>query len=485
VIRGQRESRSADQVEARELGRDASRRRRERRGFTDRYAAAMRRATRRLSILILFLAGAAVERVEAQTPGPTPEARIALEHGRRVRCRLRTTTRVLEGERGIDAFEVVAAVPPDCGFQRIESVRVLPEDAKCVVGGVPGRRWMRAVVGQAGESARSRQVEVVYDAELRSRRLITDGSAPLDDVDAVASEIWTAASVVYDYHASAFRRWRVRLDLTRRPEETTTRYARRAFLALCDTFQYREARLRRRDPTASEVCMSDGGDCGELTTVFVAALRAEKIAARRVVGRWADSERESATLETERRRMHVKAEFYVPTVGWIPADPSLGAGKGAGAAAHFGDDPGDFIAFHFDAEVPVERFSGVFEATCLQAPPWRAFGDYNRRSLYFEEDWLVDAAADPGSETALSGKPVEEMTAAPVVETRETRETREATSDEPVEATDPVEAADESAGGKSDPLARKEMLVYLSLIAVGCVVLRSKRASSRGRGSPT
>lgn len=48
--------------------------------------------------------------------------------------------------------------------------------------------------------------------------------------------------------------------------------------------------------------------------MFIALCRSAGIPARPQVGFWVK----------EKNQVHVWAEFYIPNIGWIPADPSLG-----------------------------------------------------------------------------------------------------------------------------------------------------------------
>lgn len=56
------------------------------------------------------------------------------------------------------------------------------------------------------------------------------------------------------------------------------------------------------------------GECGDYTALFCALLRVVGVPTRPVVGYWAKSGQPT----------HVWAEFYLPSYGWIPADPSIG-----------------------------------------------------------------------------------------------------------------------------------------------------------------
>jgi transglutaminase-like putative cysteine protease len=65
---------------------------------------------------------------------------------------------------------------------------------------------------------------------------------------------------------------------------------------------------------ALDMLRTQRGECGDYSALFVALCRAAKVPARTQVGFWAVNE----------RSMHVWAEFYLPGIGWLPVDPSMG-----------------------------------------------------------------------------------------------------------------------------------------------------------------
>ena len=67
------------------------------------------------------------------------------------------------------------------------------------------------------------------------------------------------------------------------------------------------------------------GDCGNYSSVFISLLRAKGIPARHIV-----------MVHGKKDEFHVRAEFYVPDYGWIPADPTWGPD-------YFGVFEGDYI----------------------------------------------------------------------------------------------------------------------------------------------
>lgn len=65
--------------------------------------------------------------------------------------------------------------------------------------------------------------------------------------------------------------------------------------------------------TIAQLMRTMTGDCGNFSSVFISLLRAKGIPARHVV-----------MVHGQSDEFHVRAEFYVPAYGWIPADPTWG-----------------------------------------------------------------------------------------------------------------------------------------------------------------
>lgn len=75
----------------------------------------------------------------------------------------------------------------------------------------------------------------------------------------------------------------------------------------------------------SELMQTMIGDCGNYASVLISLLRAKGIPARHVV-----------MVDGQKDEFHVRAEFYVPAYGWIPADPTWGD-------SYFGVFEGNYI----------------------------------------------------------------------------------------------------------------------------------------------
>ncbi|MBR5936449.1 MAG: Ig-like domain-containing protein [Bacteroidaceae bacterium] len=64
--------------------------------------------------------------------------------------------------------------------------------------------------------------------------------------------------------------------------------------------------------TITELMRTKRGDCGNFSSVFISLLRSKGIPARHIV-----------MISPQESGYHVRAEFYIPAYGWIPADPTF------------------------------------------------------------------------------------------------------------------------------------------------------------------
>jgi transglutaminase-like putative cysteine protease len=108
-------------------------------------------------------------------------------------------------------------------------------------------------------------------------------------------------------------------------------------------------------------CLQKGkADCGSYTALFVALCRAAGIAARPVAGCWALGE----------NQWHCWAEFNLPGIGWIPADPSVGDRGAQERAYYFGnlDNNRVTLAKTFNLQVKTDR--GSTDLGFVQVGTW-------------------------------------------------------------------------------------------------------------------
>ena len=248
---------------------------------------------------------------------------------------------------------VVAGMPPAYGGQREGSAWLrVPGHPEAAVGpaeeagprrqAVLAARWAPADPVEAQAVA----VEVVYELTLLRRRLVAGAPdrpvPPLGDGERAAS-LHSGGLIVHE--DPGFHRWLLAHQLRRGQGERDLDFAWRVLRAMGTSLSYRWQ--PGADPRPPVVCARGWGECGALSFVFVAALRANGIPARALPGRIARSS--AAGKDFDSRTFHVRAEFHADGVGWVPVEPAGAlAARGRDVSAWFGRDRGDLIALHFD-----------------------------------------------------------------------------------------------------------------------------------------
>lgn len=107
--------------------------------------------------------------------------------------------------------------------------------------------------------------------------------------------------------------------------------------------------------TITELMRTRKGDCGNFSSVFISLLRAKGIPARHVV-----------MISPTEAGYHVRAEFYIPAYGWIPADPTFENGDPGGA--YFGRFTGAYVVMSLGVNSACRSYDGkTFTADLLQA----------------------------------------------------------------------------------------------------------------------
>ena len=235
---------------------------------------------------------------------------------------------------------------------------------------------------------------LTIEATLNSRRLrpLATGQEAPDVKDLSAEEVkhYTRSSETMDLDAKAFREWMDGGGLTRKDGESDMAFAHRAFAYIKHHFTYE---FPTKNDSASSVCKGGKSDCGGLSCLFTATMRANGVPARVLAGRWAESQKPGDKLGGEvYKQWHVKAEFFARGVGWVPVDTSGAVGDVGGPDfASFGNDPGDFIVMEVDQDITLDsHVSGKQNAFVMQGVFhwWGGSGaDKNNR---YEEKWTVE-----------------------------------------------------------------------------------------------
>ena len=296
-----------------------------------------------------------------------------------------------------------AAKPPELLGQREVSVEMAPaavpvtDRAKENEAPLPGRTLLMARV-PAGDAASKKgfKARIEYKASMYGRRLVPRDREvrydPVPPVEAKERKAALASTKAIDHESAEFQAWLDANKLRRKPREGEIDYARRMFLTIKRSFAY--AYPPPVDRTASLTCGAKKSDCGGLSIVFCAALRAHAIPARMLVGRWTLSAEKGQELGgVGYYQWHAKAEFHAAGVGWVPADCSSAVlhDKVPDGLTYFGNDPGDFLTMHFDSDLEVDTIHfGRQALPSLQGVAFWVTGTGNLDGLQTREDWQVE-----------------------------------------------------------------------------------------------
>jgi transglutaminase-like putative cysteine protease len=251
------------------------------------------------------------------------------------------------------------------------------------------------VPARTPELERYLDVRVTYEATLCSRRLrALKKKEKRPTIAPLATAEQAAALRSYgacDYATDLFQQWLDSRELHRRFGESELAFALRAFL---DIQSYASYEFKSdMDRHASKVCRDGKSDCGGLSILLVSILRANNIPARTLLGHWAKSAREGAKEGSlDYHEEHVKAEFFVANIGWVPVDMSQAVRVSPAQSPlwYFGNDLGDFLTLHVDPDFEVDTIHfGKKPLANLQNPSYWVTGPGLKVRLTTTSDWRV------------------------------------------------------------------------------------------------
>lgn len=188
-----------------------------------------------------------------------------------------------------------------------------------------------------------------------------------------------ASTFSLDYDNKSFQHFLKTNKLLRRANENELNFAWRVFQYLRTKYSYHWD--RSLDRRVSITCKRKNSDCAGLSYLFCAILRASKIPARPLIGRFAQT---SPAVEdySDTFACHVRSEFFVSAVGWVPVDVSDAVSNPElDSKTYFGTDPGDFIVMHENPDLVLESFfSGTKKVRSM--PDYRYWLDFeNKKDL--------------------------------------------------------------------------------------------------------
>jgi transglutaminase-like putative cysteine protease len=280
----------------------------------------------------------------------------------------------------VQRWQAYMAEPPELPSQ--SKVKVTCEPAgKLVTERSPLARKVRyfdAALPKATAGARFTLKQDIT-AVLRTRKLV-----PLDEgekapavpaLTAAEKKFYLAATNRYDFNTPEFKAWLLGKRLLRDKTEPPLDYAARVLEVIRAEYAYRFDPAEEK--RASLTCSRNATDCGGMTILFVSALRAHDIPARMIVGRIAKPRREgSMPGELAYDQPHVRAEFHLPGIGWIPVDPTYAnRDTSEPVKAFIGRDPGDLLVLHVDLDIRLAVADKEISTDLLQLVPlYWAFG---------------------------------------------------------------------------------------------------------------
>ena len=180
------------------------------------------------------------------------------------------------------------------------ATRLLPDGQTCPDQGGEHRLLLRAEIPVHDASlAHSLVGRVEWQATLYNRTLVRrkpgQNDPPPERLSQSQRELWLAETPTLNFSSEVFQHWLRRQHLVRGAGDSDLDFARRAFLAIRHAYHYHYA--EEMDRHATFVCQHDSADCGGMSILYVATLRANQVPARVLFGRWAKSAVAGATLE--------------------------------------------------------------------------------------------------------------------------------------------------------------------------------------------
>jgi transglutaminase-like putative cysteine protease len=244
--------------------------------------------------------------------------------------------------------------------------------------------WGRA---DAPPHAQAASMRLVYEATLYSRHLVPGpATTPVAPLSGTERPLDLRPSETIDYQTNAFRQWLDQNALHRESSESDLDFAKRVYQTIHKNFHYRYD--IDQDRKASSICRSDGSDCGGLSNLLVAALRAGGLPARTLGGRLA----KTSQKPSDHGQCHVRSEFYTDGIGWVPVDMSYGVGAtDQDAQLYFGSDPGDLLTMYSDSDFILSPGQlGPKPVAAFQSLAHWAWGSGSLNGSQDLEDWQVE-----------------------------------------------------------------------------------------------
>ena len=208
-----------------------------------------------------------------------------------------------------------------------------------------GRTLLHAsLVDDSTANCAELDTEATFTATLY-RRILVPGPAPtpISPLSEDSRRLYTRNSETIDFDNRAFQTWLSATHLRREPGELDLDFGLRVFQYIRANYSY--SYDIAQDRRASAICQVTASDCGGLSQLFVAAMRASGVPALALCGRLATSAADS----DDHGNCHVKSEFFASGIGWVPVEISgATCDKLAPYSVYFGRMYGDFVTLSID-----------------------------------------------------------------------------------------------------------------------------------------
>lgn len=328
----------------------------------------------------------AIDAAQVLARTPTPAMHIAVGDPVVVHVRLQADIDAprLEAKR----WQFVVAGPATVPGQRVLANELVPAGKKTQ----DHSAWRRPLlIGELDAGKRQLQKATsIWSMRLELRgRTLKDGAGtePVPALPVAERAAALASNSISDWTSEVFQKGIDRVGWRPRDGEHHVAFARRV---LREVRSLKYGYAPELDRCASGVLTTGVSDCGGLGGLTVATLRAAGIPARLLVGRWAKSAVATDTLEgLPYRQWHVKLEFHVDGIGWIPADASVGMDD---PAAWFGVQNADFVVMHVDPVVKADTLFGERDLTWAQGIAFWVKGGGDFEQMVVDEQWTVTPA---------------------------------------------------------------------------------------------
>ncbi|MCE9608534.1 MAG: transglutaminase-like domain-containing protein [Planctomycetia bacterium] len=346
--------------------------------------------TIRVFAMLVFLAAGA-----ARSSAAEPTHAIVKTPSKHIKATL--TFRIDAPEIEATNWIIFTPLPPVLPSQHAIKASFEPDGKEYRELSPRSRKILRAQVPVSGtKNAKKFEGHAVFEASLVARHLVVREEektyGPADELTSASREFNLRATPIFDFESEAFTDWLDEEKLWRRKSESELHFARRVFIHLKNTLTYEYK--ADMDRVASHVCEAGKSDCGGLSILFVSVMRANEIPARVLAGCWAKSAKADAMLGGIRYyQAHIKGEFYLEGVGWVPLDLSSAVSyeKEPEGLTYFGHDRGDFITMHVDPELKLDTGStGIKSINWLQQYHYYVQGKGNVKNTKQTIGWVVE-----------------------------------------------------------------------------------------------